>query len=371
MAFAFILKKILNKDFTIADTPINLPFALIILVSCLSFINSVNIHSSLQGIVKLLKYAFVIIIPAGEIRDRKHFTRILAAVLLGLFSSSFDGIYQLLSGADLYRHNPYDYIMAMGLARIKAAFPHTNIFAGYLALFVPLGVPLLLYYFKGRKRVALIIITLAGSFCLVHTFCRSALIGVWIVVLLMGIIRRDKIIILLTILVLIIAPFLLPNSIKDWAKTTGSLGEFLLNKSRFVLFETSFNMIKHHPLIGVGVNTYVLNYQKYKLHDTSAETANTGWYAHNSFLQMAGEIGLTGLMLFFWLLYLLFRRGFNFYLKSKDDLLRTCCLGLLMGALAFLVHGLTETNLYYPKIAVLFWFEAGLLMWILKEFRHD
>lgn len=368
MVFAFLLKKILAKDFTIARTPLNLPFALIILVSIVSFVNSVSMRASLQGIVKLLKYGFLIIIIAGEIKDRKHFVRILWSVFLGLFSSSMDGIYQLIYGVDLYRHNPYDSII--GLKRLKAAFPHTNIFAGYLALIIPACVPLILYYFKGKKRLILLIIAILGSFCLIFTFCRSAIIGVWLVLLLMGILRKDKIIIALTFIFLVAGSLLAPNTIKDWAKTTHSVGEFLFNKDRFVLYETSFNMIRHHPLAGVGVNTYVLNYQKYKLRDTSPETAGSRWYAHNSFLQMASEIGILGLGIFIWLLYLLFSKWWKFYRTGKDRFFELCGLGIVMGLAAFLIHGLTETNLYYPKIAVLFWFQAGLLMGaICKPYR--
>jgi O-antigen ligase len=363
MVFAFVLKKAVNKDFTLVKTPISLAFALLIGLSLLSFINSVSIRASIQGIVKLLKYGFLIVIIAGEIKDRKHFTRIIWAVFAGLLLASLDGIYQFIFGVDFFRHRPYDSML--GLVRLKAAFPHTNIFAGYLALVLPLAVPLLFYYFQGGKKIFLSIVTLLGLFCFIFTFCRSAAAGVWLAVFLMGIIRKDKIIILLTVLALFIAPLFAPGAIKDWAKETHSLTNLLLNKERPVLYETSFNMIKHHPFVGVGVNTYVLNYQKYKLHDTSPETANTRWYAHNSYLQMACEIGITGLAVFFWLLFLLFSRWWRFYRKSKDNFLALCSLGMVMGLAAFLVHGLTETNLYYPKIAVLFWFQAALLMGVL------
>ncbi len=181
----------------------------------------------------------------------------------------------------------------------------------------------------------------------------------------MGIIKKDKIIVFLTIIVLLITPFFLPNTIKDWAKNTKSIGELLLNKERLVLYETSFNMIKQHPVIGVGVNTYVLNYQKYKLHDTTPGTANTAWYAHNSYLQMAAEIGITGLLMFLYLLFKLFNGWRKFYIKADDNFLKITSLGILMGIFAFLIHGLTETNLYYPKIAILFWFQVGLLGWII------
>ena len=364
MIFFFLVKKILTKDLSIAKIPINLPFALMIAIAILSFINSVKIHASIQGIVKLLMYGFLIIIMSGEIKDRKHFVRIVVSVLFGLFLSSFDGIYQLVFHKDLFRHQVYN--LVIGLPRLNAAFPDCNVFAGYLALFVPFCVPLLLYYLKGKLRIFSWFVVLPSFFCLIFTFSRSAAFGVWLVLLLMGILKKDKVILSALIIILLIAPFLMPTTIRDWSKKTTSWADLLLNKERPVLYETSFNMIKHHPVIGVGVNTYVLNYKKYKLHETSPETVNTNWYAHNSFLQMASEIGITGFFIFMWLLYLLFSKWFIFFNNSKDELLRHCSLGAAMGILAFLIHGLTETNLYYPKIAVLFWFEVGLVMVMLS-----
>jgi len=282
------------------------------------------------------------------------------AALLGLLLASLDGVYQLIFGVDFFRHKPYDTII--GLARLKAAFPHTNIFAGYLALFLPVSTGLFLYHFKARSKLYSGIITFLGLFCLLFTFCRSAVLGFWLAILIMGFIRRDKLVVSLLIAAMVIAPFILPKGIRKWSKTTHSVAEFLMNKERFVLNETSLNMIKYHPVLGVGVNTYSLNYQRYKLHDTDEGTANTMWYAHNSFLQMAGETGVLGLGAFLWLLAVLFRECIKFYSGRKDDFSRIAALGIIMGVFAFLVNGLTETNLYYPKIAVLFWFEVSLLL---------
>ena len=309
-------------------------------------------------------YGFIIVIMSGEIKDRRHFIRIVVSILIGLFLSSFDGIYQLVFHNDLFRHQGYDSVI--GLPRINAAFPDCNVFAGYLALFVPFCVPLLLYFLKGRNRILSWFVILPSFFCLFFTFSRSGAFGVWLALLIMGILKKDKIVLSALIIMLLVVPFLLPSNIRDWSKTTKSWAVLLLNKERPVLYETSFNMIKHHPFVGVGVNTYVLNYKKYKLHETSPETVNTNWYAHNSFLQMASEIGVTGLLIFIWLLYLLFSKWFAFFKRSNDGLLRYCSLGAIMGIVAFLIHGLTETNLYYPKIAVLFWFEVGLVMTILS-----
>jgi O-antigen ligase len=355
----FIFKKILDRDFNTIRGPLNISFGILFVVSLVSILNSINITSSIQGIVKIIKYGSLLLILNSEIKDKEHIKKIIGAALFGLLLASLDGIYQLIFGVDFFRHKPYDTVI--GLARLKAAFPHTNIFAGYLALFVPISVLLSLYYLKGTKRIISRVISALGLFCLVFTFSRSAVFGVWLAILLISLIKKDRLLSLILILMVVVAPFVAPKGIRDWSKSTTSIPELILNKERFALYETSFNMIRHHPLIGVGVNTYCLNYQKYKLHNTSGDTADTMWYAHNSYLQMASEIGIIGFLVFLYLLFKLFKGSIRFFVKADDNFLRLSSLGLLMGIFAFLIHGFTETNLYYPKIAVLFWFQLALL----------
>ena len=91
--------------------------------------------------------------------------------------------------------------------------------------------------------------------------------------------------------------------------------------------------------------------------------------AHNNFLHMAGEIGLTGLLLFLWFLYRLFGESKNIYRSTGDTYLKTVSLSLIACVIAFLVNGFTESSLYYSVVAVLFWYIAGLLL-SLKKFVH-
>jgi putative inorganic carbon (HCO3(-)) transporter len=90
-------------------------------------------------------------------------------------------------------------------------------------------------------------------------------------------------------------------------------------------------------------------------------------YAHNNFLHMAAEIGLIGLGIFFWLLYKLFREYMNIYHFLNNDFLKTVLLSLSACLIAFLVNGLTESSLYYSRVAVLFWYLAGFSL-SLKRF---
>ena len=133
----------------------------------------------------------------------------------------------------------------------------------------------------------------------------------------------------------------------------------------------SLNMIKAHPLIGVGANTYMKNYKQYKEHPEYRNIVTTDYmYAHNNFLQMAAEIGLIGLVIFFWLLYKLFSECRNIYRSLNDDFLKVLSLSLSACLIAFLVNGLTESSLYYSRVAVLFWYIMGFSI-SLKRFASS
>ncbi len=362
--FFYLFYKISNKQFPVTKTPIGLAFLLLVIISLISFFNSVNLKSSLGGIGKLLKYAFLFMALAEFLKDKTHLKRIVIAIICGLYMACLDGFYQLYFGKDLFRAKPYDFVI--GIARIKAAFPHTNIFAAYLTLLLPLAGVLFLYYLKGKRKVLFGLLCALITYALFLTFSRGAIAGMAGAFLFMALVKKDKLVIALLVAALILIPFMLPKNIKNWVKNTDYAWEIFLNKERMNVYRTSLNMIKSHPFIGVGVNTYSLNYQKYKINETYGFTGGANYYAHNIFLHMAAEIGLFGLFVFLCSLFIIFVRWKKFYFQCSSDFLKVCSLGIICGIIAFLVNGLTETNLYYSKIATLFWYQLGLLLGLFR-----
>jgi putative inorganic carbon (HCO3(-)) transporter len=129
-------------------------------------------------------------------------------------------------------------------------------------------------------------------------------------------------------------------------------------------------MIKAHPIIGVGANTFMKSYKKYKTFPEYRGIVTLDeMKAHNNFLHMAAEIGLTGLVIFFWFLYRLFRVSKNIYRLAGDNYFKTVSLSLIACLIAFLINGLTESSLYYSVVAALFWYIAGLSL-SLKKFAY-
>jgi len=355
----YLSKKVIKRQSIFIHTDINIPFALIIFVSFISFFNSINLAASLRGMWKLFKYLFMVFMIMDACRDKKFFKAVISSMMLGLFLASFDGIFQLIIGKDLFRG--YDYIPNIGLRRITAAFPTANVFGIYLGLVVPIALSISLYFFRKARRILMLVFTAFAVLALIFTFSRGTGAGFLVAVIFMAMKKKDKFLGAVFCLAVILSVVFIPPQIKNWAANEESVWTILFNGDRLNMFKASLRMIKSHPLIGVGVNTYSLNYHIYKIEETRYFTGYSV-YAHNHYLHMAGEIGILGLVSFLWLLVVLFRRWSLTYAVLQDRFVSAVSLGAAAALLAFLVNGISETALYYPKVAILFWFNVGLVL---------
>lgn len=371
---AFIAKKILlaglqgRKNFFFW-TPINPPFLLLFLISIASFINTIDYNASFRGLTKLLQNAFMFLVCAEEIKDRRHVRRIVLSVILGASLASVDALWQVAFGKDFIRGN--ELIVNIGLKRATAAFPDANVLGVYLSAITPLIIGLSLYYYRGAKRLPMLFVSLLALIGIVLTFARGTALALYLSILLISICRKDKVVSGILLALLLVFPIIMPQNIKDWAKSINyNPAFFMFNADRISIYKNTVNMIKHHPFIGVGVNTYSKNYLKYKLPEPENARTGDSMYAHNHFLQMAGEIGLAGLGIFLWLLFALFRKNISIYKNLKDNYYRVLSLSTSACLFAFLFNGLTETSLYYSRVAMIFWYLTGF-SFALDRFKDE
>ncbi|MFH0918387.1 MAG: O-antigen ligase family protein, partial [Candidatus Omnitrophota bacterium] len=165
-------------------------------------------------------------------------------------------------------------------------------------------------------------------------------------------------------LLLIIYPFVMPKNIKEWAKSVNYSPMIMLTDNvRLSIYRNTVNMISQHPFIGVGVNTFSKNYGKYKLAAVEATTKTPDTiYAHNSFLQMAAEVGMLGLGVFLVFLLVVLKKAWMVFKKNSDPFLKAFSVSVFAAIIAFLINGLTETSLYHSRLVMIFWFLIGLAL---------
>ena len=142
----------------------------------------------------------------------------------------------------------------------------------------------------------------------------------------------------------------------------------MCNDDRIAIYRNSFRMIKAHPVIGVGANAFMSSYKEYKEFPEYRNVVTLDQMkAHNIYLQLAGELGLVGLAIFFWLITSIFYQLRCIYKSLDSHFFKICVISLAGCIIAFLVNGLTESSLQYSRVAPVFWYSCGLAL-ALKKF---
>jgi O-antigen ligase len=175
-------------------------------------------------------------------------------------------------------------------------------------------------------------------------------------------------------------------------------------KGRLLMWRTTLEMVKDHPIIGIGTGAFGPQYQAYRarvfdrlddpatLYPAREHSYDEAGHAHNDWLQLAAENGLVGLALFMVLIGGVYVTGLRLLNKRVpvqemplppppstpqplDPLPSHLLCGLLAGFSALLLHALVDFPLHQPVAILLFWLVfmtvvaagGGLKMWPLPD----
>ncbi len=360
MIGAFLIEKIIKKEKLRMLSLSVIIFGVFIVIGALSFINTVSVKESIHGMVKMFKFFLIFLVCSESIKDREHFKRIAISVACAISLIGIDALWQLFSGKDFIRGNSLQGVI--GLARATASFPGCNAMGVYLTGLTPLIAGSALFATRLKSRIFFTLAALIGCIGVYLSFSRGAGLGLFISVFFLSLVRKNKIIIWGLILLLVIFPFVMPKNIKVWAKSVNyNPVSLFICETRLSIYRNTIHMIGEHPFIGVGINTFSKNYGKYK---TVAAEARMGTpdtiYAHNSFLQMGGEMGLLGLGTFLIFLFFVLKSIWLAFKREKDPFLKALSISVFAAIMAYLINGLTETSLYYSRLVMIFWFLIGV-----------
>ncbi len=336
-------------------TTATLPLAAWFLAGVLSISHSVSLLASVSGLRKVFKVAALFFVVVDVARTRRRVWLLLSAVLFGASLTAVDGLLQLLFGADpLYGNLPGN--APGGFPRLTGPYHHANDFGLYAVTALPLCIAVALTTTRaGGRRWAWGAAGLLGVAMLL-TWSRVAMLAVVVALLTFAMIRGAWKTLTACAALGALALLALPAPLQAWAVSQGSWFDALVQPQRPQIWQAAINMIKAHPIVGVGVNTFVLNYERYKLPIDDIHAA----YAHNHYLHMAAEMGLIGLAAFAWLIVRVARvwRGL---LGQPDPWIRTVAAGVGCSVVGFLVTGLLESSLYSSRTNLNFWLCLGLL----------
>lgn len=259
-----------------------------------------------------------------------------------------------MAGAHRLGQNFYEYYVG---ERTTGFMSHWMTFGGQQMLVLLLLAALLLWS-PEANRVRSAIVGLAGLIAL--SIVLGLTRGIWLGTAagMLYLIWNWKRLLLIAVPVILIGGFFVaPSSVRE--RLTSSFrphGEVDSNMHRIITWRTGWEMIKAHPIFGLGPEQVNRQFKKYVPPDVP-QPLPTGWYGHlhNIYLHYAAERGVPTMLVLVWLLLTViwdFHRALR-RLKPGDPA-RFFFHGAIAAVLAIMGTGIVELNLGDSEVLILF-----------------
>lgn len=351
MIAAWFIKKALDRD--LSAVPV-VPAVIMLLIwawTLLSCFNSGYFSESFRGVFKIVKYGIIFIIASSELNKGFYVKRSLWVFVFSAVLASLNGFYQYFSGEDLFRHRELQPEEIM--KRISSSFVHPNDFGVYLLVVCSVFLSQTLSRSEALRKKILFLPALAVSaLALFLTKSRGAWLSFVAAVMALGALKSKKVVLFFVAVLITLAVFAPPSMRERISSgfdiTRGTTWE------RLQLWKGTIEMIKIHPVLGFGVNTYSRNFPQYM-----PEGYTDARYAHNCYLHMAAETGVPGVLIFLAFLLSVFIRAAGGISVMRPGMRKDLATGLFAGTLGFAINSAVDTHLYSVTLATFFYVLLG------------
>lgn len=312
--------------------PLWAPAALFALASLLSAVFSRDPIISGQQLPRLLVF---LLLPLAAALLTLGWWRALVWGLAGTtLTLSLWGIWQYLHGFDSLAR------------RIRGPLSHYMTYAGWLllALGVLLAMALLAPW---RWRALLFLPVVAAMVALFLSFTRNAWVGLGVGVLVLAACWRRRLLLAYPVIALVVL-LLFPQSVRQRLVSIWDLRQ-PANFDRLCMVYAGWQMVRDHPLTGVGLDMVPKAYPLYRRDDAPRFRVP---HLHNNLLQIAAERGLVAFAAYLWLLGAFFVQTWR-SLPSLAQESRAAVTAALTGVASVTAAGLFEYNFWDAEIQYL------------------
>lgn len=331
-----------------APRPALLLYAIFLGAVVLSFVHVPTAHlpESLRGALKWLKYIGFFFMASDLFGEPVRLRRLVSVFLASLVLVVINGYIQIWTGSDLLKGYTAD--LPGRFVRMTSSFGSPNDLAAFLLIGVPLAFVrwVELRVWSPRSIVALTALAFL-TIALAMTLSRAAVLALAVAATIHVLRYRPKA--LCAVMAGLVGFFVSTPFIFEMLIKSLRMGDITVSE-RVRIWETTWAMIRAHPLIGNGVNTYYALFPVFAPADESYRG-----YAHNSYLQMWAEIGLIGTLTFItaiaWFLTRILLRPQRSHAQSA----------LWVGLAAFCLQAAVDTHFHALQTSYLFWIFWGVL----------
>jgi len=358
----YLLKVFLDKGISQQKGLKILPIGLFT-VCAISLIYSIDKNLTMRGLSVLSMHISLFYVLIQCLNSRYRINLFLKLFIsTGLFVSLLGLLHYFAIFDFIISKNEFSVVHSgirhmLTIKRIGSVFGWPTICAGFLILIIPLSFTQIFLADSRQQKWYTISVTFILMVAMFFTYTITSsvsLIAAALISLLffinkirdrgnISIAPRTKLLILSFICVLIACLFFIISKRVNIFTTTSF-------QSRLMYLRSVLMIIKNHPLLGTGFNTF-------KVINTAFISASIGYssYAHNSYLQLWSESGVMGFAFLLFILYNVISNMRNRLKSSVDRKDAILSAGILCSVLAFCVDNLFNFTMLLPDTSLFWW----------------
>ncbi len=316
-------------------------------------------------VAKIFQGIFLLFAVVDVVTTRRRVLCLFAAFGAAALLICVDGFWQLGRGVDFLSGNILNH------GRVASAMKHPNDLGAYLIFPVIVSLGILLWaWFEGGERsdfvrkIGMAAVLLFGVSLSIFglTYSRGSWLGALVAVIVF-VLTRKKYLWACLGFVLVFALFFSPRmaETRNVSFISDSAAQFqglsfdkFSGSDRLNMWKDASHIIKDHPVLGTGLNTYTRVIRRY--------SEFRKLYAHNGYIQLTAELGFVGLAAFLWLLFSIGNTAFRNIILLKDPMALALMAGLFAAWIGFLVQSGLDTTFYSVQLSRLLWFVMGFLV---------
>jgi O-antigen ligase len=245
-----------------------------------------------------------------------------------------------------------------GFSRIGGTLISANSAGSYISLLLVPAFSIIMTNLKSLYKWLAILALISGMVALIMTGSRGAWLATFISFIVFGIVsyRRGwlelKILGIGASIVLLISPVFFTYI---YERVYGY--DFGAAAGRIPQYQVALQIIKDHPVFGVGANNYPVILQRYLHRGLNSNVFQ--WAVHNKYLLVWAETGIFGLLFFILFLVSTLHQGLKIT-RINNDFLPSLALGFTAAIAGHMVHMFFDVFHGRPQVQLL-WCIAGLI----------
>lgn len=345
---------------------LTIPTIIYIEVCILSLVWAPRLDLAVMEIFLMVKLLILYFVLANQIRDKRDLRLVVWGLVL---SVGFEGLLALVQtikggviGLAFIGEAPIQGESRPTVWRVMGTLGHPNRLAMYLEILLPLCFGFYLLEKQFHKRMFILVIFGLGVLALIMTGSRGAWISFFVAMVVFFYfavkqkhVKKSSLVGtgLLGLIIILGVSLLFTEMIEErlFGEDHGSA------MSRIPMIQIAINLIRAHPIGGVGINNYQVEMKKYNDTILGRRFRTIPRPVHNMYLLVMGETGIIGFAAML-LVLMLFGLIAAKNARSEDPTISVINAALFGGFLAMCIHGLVDKHppggypLFYVIMAI-------------------